>query len=428
MDPRSIDINDFDYPLPDERIASHPLEQRDRCRLLVSRPGCEPDDRIFAELPELLPPDALLVYNDTRVINARIKMRKPTGAVIEIFLLEPIEPADYERAFAATRRGSWAALVGNLKKWRGAAPLTKECVAPDGTRFTLRATLGEPLPGGEYRVDLDWYGTADSADADKASRLPFATVVEAAGYIPIPPYLNRDSEASDANDYQTVYSRVEGSVAAPTAGLHFTPELLEAIDRRGITRVPLTLHVGAGTFRPVKCDHIGDHPMHTEAFTVSRRSLVALRDALRSGRPIVAVGTTSVRTLESLPRLAQFVGQTDGAPLHLPQWTAYESADAPADKSLTAADLQQLIDYIDRLGLPALTASTAIMIAPGFKWRVVSGMVTNFHQPRSTLLLLVSSFLRQRGDDMSADWRRIYDHALSGDYRFLSYGDACLFL
>ena len=407
MDPRLISINDFDYPLPDERIARHPLAQRDACRLLLARPGCPPADHIFAELPDLLPADALLVCNDTRVINARIKMRKPTGAVIEIFLLEPLDPADYERAFAATGHAGWAALVGNLKKWKGSAPLVKECTAPDGTAITLTAELVEPLPGGEHRVNLSW----------TPAGVPFATVVEAAGYIPIPPYLNRESESTDATDYQTVYSCVEGSVAAPTAGLHFTLELLGRLEAKGIRRLPLTLHVGAGTFKPVKSELIGGHPMHTESFSVSRETLTALRDALAERRPIIAVGTTSVRTLESLSHLARL---TDSR--FLPQWDAY------SDGSIDAVDaLQKLIDYIDSRGETAFTASTAIMIAPGFPWSIVSGMVTNFHQPRSTLLLLVSSFLQHRGGAEDT-WRKLYDHALGGDYRFLSYGDACLLL
>lgn len=411
MDVKEISIADFDYPLPDERIASHPLADRDACRLLVARPGMEPEDRVFRELPGLLPPGALLVCNDTRVINARMKFRKETGAAIEIFLLEPLDPADYERAFAATGSASWAALVGNVKRWKGGR-LEKRVALSDGRVLVLRASLGEPLDGGERRVGLEW------TPAD----VPFATVAEAAGYIPIPPYLRRDAEDSDTDDYQTVYSRVEGSVAAPTAGLHFTPGLLSALKDNGIRRVPVTLHVGAGTFKPVKADRIGGHPMHTEVFTVGRDALVGLIEAKRSGRPVAAVGTTSVRTLETLPLLADIVASDPDAPLHLDQWRAYSQGDGGD----VAARLEGLLRWLDSKGLPALTASTAIMIAPGFRWSVVDAMVTNFHQPRSTLLLLVSSFLMRDGD--AGAWRRIYAHALDGGYRFLSYGDACLFL
>lgn len=404
MSVKDISIDDYDYPLPEQRIALHPLEERDACRLLVARQGGGMSDARFSDLPALLPKGALLVYNDTRVINARIRMRKPTGAQIEIFLLEPKAPADYERAFAARGEARWSALVGNVKKWKE-GELEKSATLPDGTALTLRATLGGTLPGGEREVMLTW------TPADT----PFATVVEAMGHIPIPPYLNRESEASDTDDYQTVYSRAEGSVAAPTAGLHFTPALLERLAEAGVERAPLTLHVGAGTFKPVKADHIGDHPMHTEVFTVSRATLEALIRAKEEGRPIVAVGTTSVRTLESLPLLG-LSGGTDR--LHLGQWDAY--ADEDTD---TVKRLKSLLDLMDAAGTDSLTASTAIMIAPGFRWRMVDAMITNFHQPRSTLLLLVSSFLGRHG----LDWRDVYRHALAGDYRFLSYGDACLF-
>lgn len=407
---RAISIADFDYPLPDCRIASHPLARRDACRLLVARPGSGPEDRVFSDLPELLEPGSLLVCNDTRVINARMRFRKPTGAAIEVFLLEPLAPADYERAFASRGEASWAALVGNAKKWKEGV-LEKSVPLPDGSALTLRASLGAALPGGERRVDLRWTPPG----------VPFATVVEAAGYIPIPPYLGRDSEESDTADYQTVYSRAEGSVAAPTAGLHFTPELLSALTARGVARTPLTLHVGAGTFKPVKAGSIGGHPMHTETFTVGRSTLSALAEALRGGRRVVAVGTTSVRTLETLPHLAPLVEAGPDARLHLGQWEAYSD---PVDDA--AGRLETLLRWLDARGEDSLTASTAIMIAPGFCWSVVDAMVTNFHQPKSTLLLLVSSFLQRDGD---ADrWRSLYGHALESGYRFLSYGDACLFL
>ncbi len=422
MSVKDLSIDDFDYPLPQERIALHPLRQRDACRLLMRVPGAPVADRRFSDLPALIPSDALLVCNDTRVINARMRFHKPTGAAIEIFLLEPLLPADYERAFAAEGSAQWSALVGNVKKWKE-GELVREIALADGTLLRLSATLGEQLDGGERRVTLSW----------TPATVPFATVVEAAGHIPIPPYLNRESEASDTDDYQTVYSRAEGSVAAPTAGLHFTPELLAEIDRRGIRRAAVTLHVGAGTFKPVKTPRIGDHPMHTETFTVTRASLEALIEAKRAERPVIAVGTTSVRTLETLPLLADMVADDPETPLHLGQWNAYtEEALRPRTSLQTAERLMQLLRLLDTTGAPAFTASTAIMIAPGFNWTIVDGMVTNFHQPRSTLLLLVSSFLSAHSGGTTGatepEWRRLYSHALQSDYRFLSYGDACLFL
>lgn len=422
MSVKDLSIDDFDYPLPQERIALHPLRQRDACRLLVRDACARVADRRFSDLPALIPSDALLVCNDTRVINARMRFHKPTGAAIEIFLLEPLLPADYERAFAAEGSAQWSALVGNVKKWKE-GELVREIALADGILLRLSATLGEQLEGGERRVTLSWTPAA----------VPFATVVEAAGHIPIPPYLNRESEASDTDDYQTVYSRAEGSVAAPTAGLHFTPELLAEIDRRGIRRAAVTLHVGAGTFKPVKASRIGDHPMHTETFTVTRDSLEALIEAKRAGRPVIAVGTTSVRTLETLPLLADMVADDPETSLHLGQWNAYtEEALRPRTSLQTAERLMPLLRLLDTTGAPAFTASTAIMIAPGFNWTMVDGMVTNFHQPRSTLLLLVSSFLSAYSGDTTGaagpEWRRLYSHALQSDYRFLSYGDACLLL
>lgn len=424
MNVKEISIQDFDYQLPEERIARHPLPDRDRCRMLVAGADAAIADDYFYNLPDRLPENALLICNNTRVINARMQFRKPTGAAIEIFLLEPLLPADYESAFSARGSAQWSALVGNLKKWKQGA-LEKRVALPDGGELILTARLGQDLPGGEHAVDLSWI------PAD----IPFADVVQAAGYIPIPPYLNRETEASDATDYQTVYSRVEGSVAAPTAGLHFTPRLLERIDRRGISRASLTLHVGAGTFKPVKSRLIGEHPMHTETFTVSRSTLESIIAAKREHRPVVAVGTTSVRTLETLPLLADILAANPDAPLHLDQWKAYERDSRPDSDADDAADrLLPLLRLLDARGEDSFTATTAIMIAPGFPWSIVDGMITNFHQPSSTLLLLVSSFLDDRLAGLAATeqpkpfWRRIYDHALAADYRFLSYGDACLFI
>lgn len=412
MDVTRIRIADYDYPLPQERIASHPCEPRDACKLLRVGEDGSASHHAFSELPSLLGDGTLLVCNNTRVINARIAMRKATGAAIEIFCLEPRFPADYDRAFAATGSCRWNCLVGNLKKWKG-EPLVKHLSLPDGSEATLEAGYITQLPGAGHEVEFSW----------TPAEATFATIIEAAGYIPIPPYLNRASEQADASDYQTVYSRIKGSVAAPTAGLHFTPALLEALQREGIERRELTLHVGAGTFQPVKSDEIGQHPMHTEVFSIDRALLSELLEALESGRTVAAVGTTTVRTLESLP----FIGRrlSRGLPLHVDQWEAYDG-----DSFSTAEALQAIIRHMDDTGTDRLTASTAIMIAPGFRWRVVRRIVTNFHQPQSTLLLLVASFLQRHEDSpqpgMPPLWRRLYDEALACGYRFLSYGDAML--
>ena len=405
-DPRLISIADYDYPLPAERIALHPLAQRDACKLLVRRPDSSITDEIFTSLPALLPSDALLVYNNTRVINARIRFRKPSGALIEIFCLEPTLPADYERSFAADSACSWSCLIGNSKRWKE-GPLTMSVTLPDGAEATLKAArTGRTGADGSPEVAFSWTGGVS-----------FSEIIAAAGEIPSPPYLNRASEGSDATDYQTVYSHIEGSVAAPTAGLHFTDEVLAAIDARGITRGEVTLHVGAGTFRPVKADSIGDHEMHSEFITVRRDFIATLRDFVRDGRPVVAVGTTSVRTIESLYHIgcAVAAGTWQG---ELPQWAAY----SPATPVLGVVEaLDAVIARLDAAGDDTLNAYTRIIIAPGYEYRIVRGIITNFHQPRSTLLLLVSAFI-------GPEWRSVYDHALDGGYRFLSYGDACLFL
>ncbi len=402
QDPRNIEIGQYDYPLPDHRIAAHPLEQRDACKLLVMSTGGAPASHVFAELPSLLPADTMLVYNDTRVINARLRLRKATGAHIEIFCLEPAHPADYAVSFASTDTCSWICLVGNSKKWKEGA--LEASIEIDGRECLLRATRCGAV-GNAYEIRFDWSGG-----------FTFAQVIEAAGVIPIPPYLGRDTEESDAADYQTVYSHIDGSVAAPTAGLHFTDAVLADIDSRGIARRRVTLHVGAGTFQPVKSDHIGDHPMHSEYISVDIDTIEAI--AAHLPRPVVAVGTTSVRTLESLYHIGCLMatGRWTG---EVPQWYPYEAG----HPQLSAAEaLAAVVESLRARGESRLVADTRIIIAPGYTYRVVGGMVTNFHQPRSTLLLLVSAFL---GGER---WRDAYRYALDGDFRFLSYGDACLFL
>ncbi len=406
-----IRISDFDYALPDGRIARHPLPERDRCLLLRCDASGGIEDRRFYELPGLLPAGTLMVCNNTRVINSRLQFRKPTGSLIEVFLLEPETPADYALMFQSRGPVVWKCLVGNLKRWKSG--ILTRVIEVEGREVTLtaRRLTAEPHADNSHSVELSW----DDPE------LHAADVIGAAGRIPIPPYLNRESEQCDSTDYQTVYSKIKGSVAAPTAGLHFTPETLSALDAAGVRREELTLHVGAGTFRPVKSETIGEHPMHTEVFTVTLGLVEMLVDALKSGRHIAAVGTTSVRTLESLPYLGRRLAR--GLDAGVEQWEAYEAPVADA-----AEALEQLADYMRGNGKERLTASTAIMIAPGFRWNLVDVMVTNFHQPQSTLLLLVSSFLGDNGTgDVTPRWRTVYDHALAGGYRFLSYGDACLF-
>jgi len=411
-DIKNIRIADFDYPLPDDRIPRHPLAERDSCKLLVSLPDGSVGHRRFSELPELLPEGSLMVCNDTRVINARIRFEKSTGSKIEVFLLEPVSPEDYVLMFQAVGSCRWSCLVGNLKRWKSGA-LVKTLVI-GGRQVELRASRIGALEGNGHEILFEW----DAAD------ITFASVIDAAGYIPIPPYLKRESEACDSDDYQTVYARVKGSVAAPTAGLHFTPRLFSRLRESGVDVAPLTLHVGAGTFQPVKSETIGGHPMHTEVFSISRASLEKLVEAKRQGRKVTAVGTTSVRTLESLPYIGAQLEKGDFS-LHVGQWSPYGME--PDEISRDAVhELEHIIEYMDSKGVGSLTASTSIMIAPGFSWRLVDVMVTNFHQPQSTLLLLVSSFLDRDMSEKKLQWRSIYNEALARDYRFLSYGDACL--
>lgn len=402
LNPRELDIEDFDYCLPDEQIARHPLAHRDRCRLLVRFHDGTLEERLFCDLPELLPSNAMLVANNTRVINARLRFVKPgSGAKIEIFCLEPETPADYERSFASTGSCSWICFVGNSKRWK-------------------EGQLVMPLDIGGKKVQLCAERLAKTGNASSIrfrwddSSVSFSRIIQAAGEIPIPPYLNRNTEQSDSQDYQTVYSRIEGSVAAPTAGLHFTPELFDRMREKGVECEELTLHVGAGTFAPVKSDTVGGHEMHSEFISVSRRLIELLA---RQEQQVIAVGTTSVRTLESLYHLGCMCAGGK-APDEVPQWYPY--LDSHPRLTVTEA-MRSLLQYLDAAGLEHLVASTRIIIAPGYEYRIVKGMVTNFHQPKSTLLLLVSAFT-------GGDWRRMYDYAVVSGFRFLSYGDAQLLL
>lgn len=399
---RHIDMNRFDYALPEERIAKFPLSERSASKLLVYRGG-EIAERHFADIGSVLPEGELLVFNNTKVIRARIIMHKPSGARIEVFCLEPELPADYERAFAVKETCEWSCIVGNRKKWKeGYVEIAFE---HGGRPEHLRAWIVEER-GRECRVRFAW-----SAD------MTFGQLLELLGRIPIPPYLNRESEEIDNTRYQTVYSKFEGSVAAPTAGLHFTPELIEGMRQRGFGFEEVTLHVGAGTFLPVKDDDAAKHPMHTEHFEIRRATVARLLD--KWGH-ITAVGTTSVRTLESLAALAWRIRQGGSPQADRPvgQWELY---DIPANYTGREA-LEELLAHMDANGLDRLKAATRIMIAPlHYEFRIVRNIVTNFHQPKSTLLLLVSAFV---GDD----WRRIYDYALTHGFRFLSYGDSSVLL
>ncbi len=399
---KDIHIEEYNYQLPDERIARHPLARRDNCKLLVREHDGKISEHRFSDLPELLPADSMLVYNNTRVINARLRFRKGEGgALIEIFCLEPVEPRDYAVNFAMTTGCTWLCFVGNSKRWKQGELST--VVEVNGKSVTLTATR-LLKDGNASHVMFGW----DNPE------YTFAQIIEAAGEIPIPPYLNRSTETSDSTDYQTVYSHIDGSVAAPTAGLHFTPEVLDAVSHRGIPRRELTLHVGAGTFQPVKSEKIGEHEMHSEFIAVSR-SLI--EEISMSDRQVFAVGTTSVRTLESLYHLGCMYHQ--GLDMsELPQWYPYSET----HPQLSVKDsMESLLDYLDRNGLDTLIASTRVIIAPGYDYRIVKGIITNFHQPQSTLLLLVSAFV-------GGDWKAMYDFALANGFRFLSYGDASLLM
>lgn len=405
---KDIRIEDFDYNLPEDRIPLHPLEKRDECKLFLRIPAGETFHRRFRELPDLLPPGTLLICNDTKVINARLAFHKETGGAIELFLLEPVSPSDYALNFQTRETCEWKCLVGNSKKWKTGKISANVNVGGDKS-LSLYAERIKNFDDGSSEIRFYWENPDQT----------FAQIIESLGRIPIPPYLNRESEETDLEDYQTVYARVKGSVAAPTAGLHFTRQVFENLEAHAIKTGKVTLHVGAGTFRPVKSDTIGDHPMHAEPFSVTRGLIEQLIEWKKEGKPVAAVGTTSVRTLESLPYIGNALSKGTSDPFFVSQWEPYKDDSREFD---TVDALQKILDYMDMAGENILRTSTSIMIAPGFKWRITDCMVTNFHQPKSTLLLLVSSFLG------GEEWRKIYDEALKENYRFLSYGDACLFI
>ena len=398
---KNIEIVEYDYPLPDERIAKYPLAQRDSSKLLLYNKGVVSED-MFRNLPAYIPAGSLMVFNNTKVIQARLRFRKETGAQIEVFCLEPETPSDYQQIFLETQQCEWSCLVGNSARWKSGT-LSQDFVV-NGTNVTL--TAERISSGAVNKVRFMWSGGCS-----------FAELLEVAGELPIPPYLNRKTEDSDKNSYQTVYSKVKGSVAAPTAGLHFTPEVMQALSANNVELAEVTLHVGAGTFKPVKSDSIGEHEMHEEYIEVS---VALLKKLISAGGKAVAVGTTSVRTLESLYFLGELVHNNPQLPmeqLHVSQWQPYETQHTLS----TVESLAALVDYLEKRGEERLHSHTQIIIAPGYEYRVVKAIVTNFHQPKSTLLLLVSAFVK-------GDWKRIYDYALANGFRFLSYGDSSLLI
>ena len=392
-----IHIEEYNYPLPDERIAKYPLEKRDSSKLLCYKDGDVSENK-FTSLPDLLEEGSMMVFNDTKVVPARLHFQRSTGAHIEIFCLEPVLPEEYVSMFAVTDRCRWKCIVGNVKRWKNDTlnlynPESDELVAGMGLKADLIERQGETSI-----VEFSWDNGA-----------PFSRVLEICGSVPIPPYLNRDTEAIDLERYQTLYARFRGSVAAPTAGLHFTEDVLESIRKKNISIQSVCLHVGAGTFLPVKSSLVSEHTMHREPFVVTLEFLQNLLD--RKGK-LIAVGTTSVRTLESL----YYIGVKcieGGFPADVDQWDPYVR-----DYSYTLQEsIEAIVEYLKSNSLKELQLGTRIIIVPGYSFKVVDVLVTNFHQPQSTLLLLISAFVK-------GDWRKIYDYALGNEFRFLSYGDS----
>ena len=399
--PKNILIADFDYPLPDERIAKFPLERRDQSKLLIYKDGSISESKFF-HIPELLPANTLLVFNNTKVIHARLFFQKPTGSVIEVFCLEPYEMA-ISQAFDQRSHGTWTCFIGNNKKWKE-GPLVRKVII-DGREVSLTAERQQAV-GNAWIVNFSWTGDVS-----------FAEIIDKAGVIPLPPYLHREAVSSDNERYQTVYAKWEGSVAAPTAGLHFTPEVFEMLKERNIDTDFITLHVGAGTFKPVNTPTIGEHEMHVEKIEIAYQNIKCILNHF--GQPIIPVGTTTVRTIESVYWFGVKLGQHPHLDaMHVMQWDPYELAEValPADQAY-----RNVLNWMDDNELDHLDGDTQLMIAPGYTYHVINGLITNFHQPKSTLLLLVSALI---GDA----WRDCYQYALDHDFRFLSYGDSCLFL
>ncbi|MDR0769358.1 MAG: S-adenosylmethionine:tRNA ribosyltransferase-isomerase [Dysgonamonadaceae bacterium] len=391
-------ISTYNYNLPKAKIAKYPLPQRDKSNLLIWRNG-QISESTFQNIGDYIPEHALLIFNNTKVIQARILFQKPGGAQIEIFCLEPETPPDYLSIFAQTQSCVWRCLVRNAKRWKE-GKLEKRI---NGTRCTVERLASQ---GDVYSVRFEWDN----------SGITFADLLELGGELPIPPYLNRKTEASDKETYQTIYSKIKGSVAAPTAGLHFTEAVLQSLRRKNIRFEELTLHVGAGTFKPIKSEILAEHVMHTEYFSINKTTIEQL---INQTGNVFAVGTTSVRSLESLYHIGEMLAKNPSLnpnELNVSQWQACNSGRLPAREALL-----NILDWLNRKHLNSLSAHTQILIAPGYHFKIVNGMITNFHQPKSTLLLLVSAFVEER-------WREIYDYALAHDFRFLSYGDSSLLI
>ncbi len=395
---KNIRIDDYDYVLPEEKIALYPLPKRDASKLLVYKNG-EISETVFQHISEEIPSDALLIFNDTKVIHARIVTHTPTGARIEIFCLAPLHPIDVQLAFQQKNRCVWKCFVGGNRKWKNDELSIDNC--------QLRIKRGKQIEDA-WEVIFEW-------DSD----LTFAEILESVGKIPLPPYIHREVEESDEERYQTIFAKIKGSVAAPTASLHFSDDVLKTLENRGIETTTLTLHVGAGTFKPVTTETIGNHTMHEEIVIVSKDCIEKIQKAKSENRPIIPVGTTSLRSVESLywREVQHEQGNTSN---HIEQWTPYLTtrhsaldAESPSEKDgacQTCNDGQEYVQF-----------STSLMIVPGYKFRIATGIITNFHQPKSTLLLLISALVGN-------DWRKIYDYALANNFRFLSYGDSCLLL
>ncbi len=397
MSVEKIAINDYDYALPEERIAKYPLPKRDESKLLIYKNNGI-DESIFRNLPEFIPPESQLYVNDTRVIHARLKFKKLTGAKIELFCLTPFEPVDYQISFSQTKTCTWICMVGNLKKWKN--EILQLDFVSNSVKYSLKAEKVD-LAGGHAIVRFKWDGD-----------LSFGEVLDSLGKIPIPPYLNRESETIDDSRYQTIYSDIKGSVAAPTAGLHITQDVISKLKKKNIVPQTITLHVGAGTFQPVKTDNALKHAMHSEVFSVSMQTLTNLAE---SNTPVIATGTTTLRTLESLYWLGVKSIEAQKLCFKLEQWDHKTLPDNLSSKEV----FKKLVEILKQENIKNFNAETAIMIVPSYNFKLVDGLITNFHQPSSTLLLLVAAFI---GDN----WKDVYDYAMKNNFRFLSYGDSSI--
>jgi S-adenosylmethionine:tRNA ribosyltransferase-isomerase len=404
MNPRIINIKNFSYELPDEKIAKFPLEKRDESKLLIYK-NEKIGESIFKNIDAEIPENALIIFNNTRVIHARLLFKRATGAQIEVFCIEPLDHLDYQLAFTSKETCTWKCMVGNAKRWKEGEALTKDVVTPNGT---IQLTVEQQGKSGElFVVKFSW----------NEPELFFAEVLHHAGILPLPPYLNRDTEVSDEERYQTIYAKVQGSVAAPTAGLHFTDDVFEKLAAKNIMRDEVTLHVGAGTFKPVKSETLAEHEMHEETLFVTLGTLHNIYNCLNENRSLVAVGTTSTRTLESLYwHGIKLIQHSAKELVDISQWTPYETdtANISALQSIKA-----VIDHLEAHNETVLQGSTQIIIAPGYTFKIVNVLITNFHQPENTLILLIAAFAGK-------DWKNIYEYALKNNYRFLSYGDSSI--